>query len=155
MMKNSKNNLLMIVITAVIVGIVAFFGGVQYQKSKISNFAKGQLQGRQDGLNGNQRGERQGNAQGMQPISGEVTSQDDQSITVKTQDGSSKIIIFSETTKFNKTSEGSKEDLKIGEQVMVIGTTNSDGSLTAQTISLGNNFLKIPNQGNQSGQVSN
>jgi hypothetical protein len=89
----------------------------------------------------------------MQPISGEITAQDDKSLTVKTQDGSSKIVILSETTKVNKTSEGSKSDLKTGEQVMIIGTSNSDGSFNAQTVSIGgNNFFQGPNQGNQPGQ---
>jgi len=149
-MKNKKNNLLMIAVVALIVGAISFWGGMQYQKSRISNLARGQFPGGQNNLDGNQRG--QGNTQRMQPLSGEITSQDETSLTVKTQDGSSKIIVFSEKTVVNKTSEGSKSDLKTGEQVTVIGTSNSDGSLTAQTISIGNSFLGMPAGGNQPGQ---
>jgi hypothetical protein len=151
-MKNNKNNFLMIAIIALIVGGVGFFGGMQYQKSRIGNFGKDQFQRTQNNQNGKQRG--QGNGQKMQPVSGEITSQDDKSLTIKTQDGSSKIIILSETTKVNKTSEGVKSDLKTGEQVMVIGISNSDGTLTAQTVSVGNNFFSTPNGINQSGQNS-
>lgn len=140
----------MIIIIALIVGAISFWGGMQYQKSRGGNFGKGQFPEGQNNLNGNQRG--QGNTQRIQPISGEITSQDETSLTVKTQDGSSKIIVLSEKTVVNKTSEGSKADLKTGEQVTVIGTSNSDGSLTAQTISIGNSFLGMPGGGNQPGQ---
>ena len=140
----------MIVIVALIVGAISFWGGMQYQKSRVSNFARGQFSGGQNNLNGNQRG--QVNTQRIQPLSGEITSQDETSLTVKTQDGSSKIIVLSEKTVVNKTSEGSKSDLKTGEQVTVIGVSNSDGSLTAQTISIGNSFLGMPGGGNQPGQ---
>lgn len=149
-MKNNKNSLLITVVAVVVVGLVGFFGGMQYQKSRMGSFSKGEFQGGPNGQAGAQKG--QTNRQGIQPISGEITAQDEKSLTVKSQDGSSKIIIFSETTKVNKTSEGSKDDLEIGEQVTVIGTSNSDGSLTAQTISIGNNFLRNPNQENQPGQ---
>ena len=142
----------MIIVIALIVGAISFWGGMQYQKSRVGNFNKGQFSGGANNQNGNQRG--QGNTQRMQPISGEITSQDEISLTVKTQDGSSKIIVLSEKTVVNKTSEGAKSDLKTGEQVTVIGTNNSDGSLTAQTISIGNNFFGRPNGGNQPGQNS-
>ena len=151
-MKNKKNNLLIIIVVALIIGAISFWGGMQYQKSRVGNFNKGQFSGGANNQNGNQRG--QGNTQRIQPLSGEITSQDEASLTIKTQDGSSKIVVLSEKTVINKTSEGSKADLETGEQVTVIGTSNSDGSLTAQTISIGNNFFGMPNRGNQPGQNS-
>ncbi len=69
-------------------------------------------------------------------VLGEITSVDDKSITVKNQDGSSKIVILSDKTEINKASEAAKTDLKIGEKVSAFGTTNSDGSVTAQNIQL-------------------
>lgn len=52
------------------------------------------------------------------------------------QDGSSKIVLFSDKTEINKAAEATKEDLKVGEKVAVFGTENSDGSVTAQNIQL-------------------
>ncbi|MDP2860713.1 MAG: DUF5666 domain-containing protein [bacterium] len=71
------------------------------------------------------------------PVSGEIIGRDDKSITVKLQDGTSRIVMFSDNTPINKASEGTKEDLKVGEKVTVFGTENSDKSVTAQNIQLG------------------
>lgn len=60
------------------------------------------------------------------------------------QDGSSKIVLFSDFTTYNKTSEGSKSDLKVGEKIAVFGTDNSDGSVTAQSVQL-NPQLRMTN----------
>lgn len=150
-----KNNWITMVVVAVMVGALAFAGGMQYQKSKKSNF-NGSFNSRQlqeggdNDSNGTQR--RQGNSQGMQPVSGEIISQDENGITIKTQDGSSKIIILSDKTVINKTSEGSESDLETGKKVTVFGTTNSDQSVTAQTISIGNNLSGMPVGRSQSGQ---
>lgn len=61
---------------------------------------------------------------------------DDKSITVKLQDGSSKIILITDKTVINKAAEATKDDLKGGEKVAVFGEINSDGSVTAQNIQL-------------------
>jgi hypothetical protein len=74
---------------------------------------------------------------GFLPVACEIISQDDSSIIVKTQDGSTKIAILSEQTVVNKSSEGSKSDLTIGEQITVFGSENSDGVVTAQNILIG------------------
>lgn len=132
--------MIMTIIVALIVGGVAFFGGMQYQKTQ----ASGPMQGQSRGANGQGQGGlqgRAGNAQGMAPVSGEILSQDDTSITIKMQDGSSKIVILSDDTSINKSSEDSKSDLKTGETVTAFGTTNSDGSITAQNVSIGGNMM--------------
>jgi len=136
-MKNK--NLLKTIIVAVAVGAVGFFGGIYYQKGKIQNF-RGNSQFPTGSGVPNTMNTRQGNTGGMQPVLGEITSKDDTSITVKTQNSSSKIVILSSTTTISKTSEGSLDDLTNGVNVTVIGTSNSDGSITAQTISVGSNF---------------
>ena len=107
-MKNKS--LIMTVIAVLIVGAVAFYGGMQYQQRQRPNFAGGQFRS----LNG-QQFQGRGNFQGARPVNGEIISQDDKSITVKMQDGSSKIVILSDQTMINKSSEGSKSDLKTGE----------------------------------------
>ncbi len=141
--KNIGNKgLITIIVVALVCTGLGFFGGMQYQKSKLPSFGQGQFQNgaRPSGFPG-----RNGNNQGVRPVSGEILSMDGNTLTVKAQDGSSKIVIFSDSTSINKTSEGSKDDLKTGEKVMVIGTEGTDGTVTAQMISIGRNFVqRIP-----------
>lgn len=147
----TKNNLLMMIVVAIVVGALSFYGGTLYQKNKGGNFTARQFQNgtRPSGAQG-----RNGIAQGGRPVSGEIVSVEKNTITIKTQDGSSKIVIYSDSTKINKTLEGTKEDLKVGEQVMVIGQEGTDGTVTAQSVSVGGNILRgMPsrqpqNQGN-------
>jgi type 1 fimbria pilin len=128
-----KNNMIAIIaVVALMVGAGGFFAGTKYQQGRRGQFA-GQFSGQQ-GDHTNQF--RQGSGLGLWPVNGEIISQDDKSITVKLQDGSSKIILLTDTTAINKSAEGSKADLKTGERVMVIGKVNSDGSVTADSISL-------------------
>lgn len=136
-----KNNLIITVIIGVVAAGVGFFGGTKYQESKqpVSNrqFGNGSGGGGQGGV-GQYRGGRAGGGQ----VVGEIISMDDKSITIKLQDGSSKIVLLSDTTSINKSSAGSKSDLKTGERVGVFGATNSDGSVTAQNIQLNPNFRR-------------
>lgn len=129
-----KNNLIMMVVIAVLVALVAgFFSGIKFQESKVSNRDAngGQFQNRRGGGNGQGR---LGN--GFRPVMGEILSMDDKSITVKMQDGSSKIVLLPDSVTISKTDTAAKSDLKVGEKVGVFGTDNSDGSVTAQNIQL-------------------
>ena len=138
-----NKNLLTIVAVAIIACGAGFFGGVQYQKSIKSNTRNFQAMGQQNGNQQNSTGKNNINKnRGMNgPVSGEITNVDGTSITIKTKDGSSKIVMYSSSTTVNKTSQGSSSDLKTGEQVMVIGNTATDGTVTAQTISVGGTAL--------------
>jgi hypothetical protein len=134
-----KNPIIITVIVASITAGAGFFGGMQYQKSKTPAFSGriGNSQfGSSQGLN---RGMGSGNGQmrnGFRPVSGEISAVDDRSITVKMDDGSSKIVILSEKTEINKADTATKAELTTGTRVAVFGTQNSDGSVTASNIQL-------------------
>lgn len=132
-----KNQAIITVLFLIIVGGGAFFAGMKYQQSKRPSFTRqfGNVQGMRGG---------QGNRQGFRPVNGEIIGSDDKSITVKLQDGSSKIVLLSDKTEINKAATAAKEDLKTGEQVAVFGTENSDGSVTAQNIQLNPQFRENP-----------
>lgn len=109
------------------VGGIGFYAGIKYQQLKGAS-----------GRFGNFQGVRSGQPQrGLgRPVNGEIISSDDKTITVKLQDGSSKIVLFSDKTSINKASEGSMEDLRTGVRVAAFGVENSDGSITATNIQI-------------------
>src|SRR4030042_2926370 len=129
-MKN--NNIIIIILLLVIFAGAAFFTGMKDQQKKPPPFADRFTDG-QNLRDGNGQA-RFGN--GIRPVNGEIIASDDKSITIKLQDGSSKIVFFSDTTQINKADAGTREDLKVGETLAVVGTDNSDGSVTAQNIQL-------------------
>jgi hypothetical protein len=128
-MKNNKTFLAFL--GFVIIAGTSFFAGMKYQQSRQPAFFR-QFSGNRQ-LNGQMQGRvRIGGGQ----VTGEIVGRDDKSITVKMQDGSTKIVLLSDSTTYNKTAEGSSNDLKVGERVGVFGTENSDKSVTAQNIQL-------------------
>ena len=132
----AKNNVIITILVSLLVGGLGFYGGIQYQKSQ-----------QQGGTI------RQGNTLGARPVSGEVTSVDNESVTVKMQDGSSKLIIISDSTKINKMSDGTISDLVNGLQVTALGEQNSDGSITAQSVSIGGGMFQGMPRGNPPSQT--
>ena len=69
-------------------------------------------------------------------VSGSIVSQDNNSVTVQSMNGSSKIVFLSGSTQILKSTSGTSSDLSSGTNVIITGTTNSDGSLTAQTVQI-------------------
>lgn len=146
-----KKILPIIIVSIIVIGGGAFYGGMKYQQSKnpLSGFSRQNLQN----LSQEQRQQLQANAgeafqggtrtAGQGFLSGEVIAKDAQSLTLKMQDGGSKIVFLSSSTTVSKTTEGSINDIEIGKQIMVTGKQNSDGSYTAQTIQ--ERQLSLPN----------
>jgi hypothetical protein len=119
------------------VGGGCFFGGMKYGQSKTSFRGMGDNFG--PGMSGNNAtgtfpGSNRNGMGGM--ILGEITAKDSESITVKTQNGGTKIIYISDSAKIAKTEAGTVDDLTVGESITVSGTSNDDGSITAKLIQL-------------------
>ena len=134
MIKLKKEAILIGIIALLVGGGAGFFGGMQYQKSKApqrmanATFFQG----------GN--GARRGGPNGM-AVRGQIISSDNNSITVKMMDGSTKIVILSGSTQIGKSTTGTISDLTNGANVTVFGSTNSDGSVTAQNVQVGNGVM--------------
>ncbi len=137
-----KKLIIVAAVVAVVVGSGAFYGGMKYAQSNGSgrgNFANLTPEQRQQFTANAGAGFRGGAGRGGVMggfITGEIISKDDKSITVKMRDGGSKIIFYSDTTKVEKFVDGTTSDLEVGKNVSANGTTNQDGSITAQSIQL-------------------
>ncbi|MBI5127378.1 hypothetical protein HZA76_02885 [Candidatus Roizmanbacteria bacterium] len=130
-----KNNLILIIILILLAAGGGFYGGIKYQQSRrvifSGQFGNGQFMMRNG--QGIQNGSKI-NRGGFKPVAGEIISSDENSVTVKLQDGSSKIVILSDKTEINKAEKVEKSELKSGTKVAVFGTENSDGSVSALNI---------------------
>ncbi len=149
-----KNSLIITIIIAIVVGGLAFWGGIQYQKSRFSSsFGSGgrpvvglnRLSGNQDESN---------SSRAFLPVSGKVISVEEETITIETQDVGTKIVALSDSTQISKTIQGSLADLKAGEQIMVVGLEDASGVIVAQNVSVGENraFLGRP-ENSESGSL--
>ena len=138
------NKTLLIVLAAVIiVGGGAFYGGMKYAQSRapqgrfsqtdFQNLSPEERQQRFQQLG--QNGGRMRQA-GAEFTTGEIISKDDKSITVKLPGGGSKIVFYSDTTEVGKFVNGALNDLEADRTVSMNGKTNSDGSMTAQSIQI-------------------
>ncbi|MCK9344895.1 MAG: hypothetical protein M0P64_02065 [Candidatus Pacebacteria bacterium] len=139
-LKNKKNIINIAILIAVALG--SFYCGTLYT-AKNKSFPRGGFQmmdGR--GVPGEAGTYRDGvsrsGARGMMGgvVAGEVISKDATSITVKMQDGSTKIVLVSGSTQVSKSAAGAMEDLTQGVSVVVIGSANTDGSVTAQSVQI-------------------
>jgi len=128
------------VLIAAIVGLIAasggFIGGIKYQQNKRVNQMPTFMTNTQGRMGGSANTMTGTNRNGFRPVSGEVIKIDDNSMTVKLKDGSSKIVLLTTTSLINKAELGTKEDIKNGTQVAVFGSQNADGSVIAQNIQI-------------------
>jgi hypothetical protein len=134
-MKNKNTMMIAAAVLIIVAAAGGFFGGMAYQKNQFSPFGMmGQNDFRQGG--GNFAGRSGQNGQGIRPVSGQIVSVGNNTMTVKLNDGSTKIVILSAGTAINKAATASASDLKAGETVAAFGTVNPDGSVTASNIQL-------------------
>ncbi len=136
-MKTKTIAIFLVIILAI--GGGSFYGGIKYSQSqtaaKFANRGNGNFQpGAMNNATGTRSGTRTNGGGGM--IVGEITAKDDQSITVKSRDGSSKIIFTFGSTQTTKQATGSLSDLAVGGQVSVTGSTDASGNITAKSIQI-------------------
>lgn len=129
----------MILVGVVIIGGGAFFAGTKYKGNsetpRFGNFPNMEQNGQVRMGQNNPSAMRAGQTGGM--TMGEIISKDDISIIVKLPDGGSKIVFVTPSVVITKNVTGSVTDLSVGENVVVNGSANSDGSVNAQSIQLG------------------
>jgi hypothetical protein len=131
-MKKEINKKIIWSVAGVIVLVVTFYGGMQYGGNNVRSAINSRGQNGISGQYGGMRGIRNGGGFTI----GEILSKDAQSITLKMQDGGSKIIFYTDSTKVSKTIDGTTADLSVGKQVTITGTSNPDGSISAESVQI-------------------
>lgn len=137
------------VIIGVIVAVAAFFGGMKYAESKnvaVSGSGNPAFSAPRQGGGVGAGGARRFGAGGANVVAGDIISRDDTSITVQLRTGGSKIVFISSSTPIMKTANGSRNDLQVGQSVMVTGPANQDGSVNAQSVQLRPAFVSSTRQ---------
>lgn len=129
-MKNKNTMIVVAVVLIIVAAAGGFFGGMMYQKNQVPALGaagRGNFAGRlgQSGQNA-----------AFRPVRGQVLNMDSNSLTVKLSDGSTKLVVLSSSTAFVQSTKAAVSDLKAGDTVNVVGTANSDGSVTAQDVQI-------------------
>lgn len=127
------------IIIGISVGVLAFIGGLKYAEmnpGKIapSEYGQGNFRMRQNGSGTTQR--QTGTRMGFRPIFGEILSIDENTMTVKQADGSTKIVVLTDKSSASTQTEVKISDIKEGAKVSVMGTEGEGGTVTAQSIIL-------------------
>lgn len=120
-----------VIVIVLVVGAASFFAGTKLTGSS-SVASSGNRPPQMAGATGTAR-----NQNGNQIINGDITAADTSSITVTTQSGSSQIILLTSSTTYKKMADSDQSDLVVGKKVMITGTKDSSGSVTATQISTG------------------
>ncbi len=139
-----------LVLAVILIG-ASFFAGTKYAESRSpagNRFAAGQPGGAGRGAFGAAPGAggqagaagrnmfRGAGGAGGNMTAGEVSKIENGMLTLKTADGGSRLIVMSSSTKVMQMSEINLDALKATTPVMIMGTANSDGSVTAATIQI-------------------
>jgi len=130
---NMKKHWLTIIL-CVACAVIFFFAGMFYgnmTKNAASLAGRGFSSSSARGFGGTARG---GNGGGF--ASGQVMAKDNQTITLQLPNGNSEVVFYSSSTQVVKPTAASVDDVVNGTQVMIGGTQNADGSLTAQSIQI-------------------
>jgi hypothetical protein len=124
----NKNMMIVVAVVLIIVAAAGgFFAGLMYQKNQtptLGTAGRGNFAARA------------GQNAAFRPVRGQVLSMSDTTLTVKMSDGSTKIVVLSSSTAFMQSTKAALTNVKTGDTVNVVGTQNSDGSVTAQDVQI-------------------
>lgn len=128
-----KKNFVWVLVLLLAVAL-SFYGGLIYGrgKGKVNRFSFDNMPLGERQFAGN--GERN-NKQGAM-ANGEILSLDESGLTLKLQDGGSRLIFFSSSTEIMRYASGTVADLKVGDNLIITGEDDSTGGLTAKSIQL-------------------
>ncbi|TAK36018.1 MAG: hypothetical protein EPO21_04225 [Chloroflexota bacterium] len=85
-------------------------------------------------------------------VIGTIESVTGNSFTVKTSGGTTSVKVDDKTT-IRKTVTGTAQDLTPGETVVIAGETGSDGTVSAASVALGDNTMRLGQMGSGQGQM--
>ncbi len=125
--KYKQHLMIWIIVTVLVAGGMFFMGSKHGQAAAKTAFAA---------MRGNGSGQRGRFGAGGGAVMGSVIAKDDTSMTIKMRDGSSRIVLYSGSTQVQKSAPGTASDVTVGSQITVLGTQNTDGSVTAQNIQI-------------------
>lgn len=134
-----------LVIALLVGGAGGYYGAQKMGRSPEAGARGGWNGAREGGPRG--PGMNRGGQRGPGFAAGEVIAKDETSITVKAPDGSTKIILVTESTEVMNAAKGTIGDVEVGKNVMVNGTPNQDGSVTAQSVNIRPAGMTFPMRG--------
>lgn len=147
----NKNQVIGAVVVLIIVGGGAFYAGMSYAGSQTPARSTFSTAGGAGGFAG-RTGARGGAGGGF--TAGTIVSSGSGTISIQQQNGSStEIVLVGPSTQILKTVAGSASDLSVGTTVTITGTSNSDGSMTANSIQVRPAGMNIPGRTGASTQA--
>lgn len=137
MEKNMQKKIIVVVVIVLLCG-VSFFAGTKFGGKAGAGKMPSDWQGKGLSAGGPGAGGRLGGGASQKGgmVNGDILSRDDKSITVKMGESGSRVVYFASSTAVTKSAVGALTDLLVGKKVMVVGTANSDGSVTAKSIQM-------------------
>ena len=130
----NTNQVIGVAIAFIIVGGGAFYAGMSYAAGSQKTPSQSGFSGGAGGFAG-RTGARGGAGGGF--TAGTIVSSGQGTISIQQQNGSStEIVLVGQSTQILKTVAGSASDLSVGTTVTITGTSNSDGSMTANEIQI-------------------
>ncbi|MEY2406048.1 MAG: hypothetical protein QOF97_937 [Acidimicrobiaceae bacterium] len=140
--KGIRVNIPIAIAVVAVVAMLGVWGGAQLKGGSASATVAAGGQGANGAARGYGGGAGQGgNGQRGGGAAGTVQSVNGNTITITDQQGATKTITLDPSTTISKSTTGSVSDITTGETIVVRGTANSDGSTTAQTVTIGNGAL--------------
>jgi hypothetical protein len=131
-----------------IVVVIALVGGIMYGKStgSVKSFAGGSSSSTRGTYAG------RGGTSGGSFVTGTIASIVGSDITLQLANGNSEVVLYSSSTPVTEPTIVSVSKLTTGTTIMVSGSSNSDGSLTATTIQVSTGAGAMRGAGGGAGQ---